>query len=148
MWRRNLDKVTTTVSFVSKKLINKTKSQTSSKIAQTKHVLVCCCGGNMSHAATFAFVFTILHLFLLKVTLLGHTDDVETSITEIHHENEEPTVVNGYQEPGSYVRPIIYPVKEREQFDEFVDRSYKCEQYIRYKCWNSRLLSDAGLSTS
>ena len=71
------------------------------------------------------------------------TDDVETSITEVHHENEKPTVVNGYQEPGSYVRQIIYPVKEREQFDELIERSDKCEQYIRYKCWNSRLLSDA-----
>ena len=74
-----------------------------------------------------------------------NTDDIEESITEVHHENEEPTVVNGYQEPGSYVRPIIYPVKEREQFDEFIARSYSCEQYIRYKCWNSRLLSDAGV---
>ena len=73
------------------------------------------------------------------------TDDIEESITEVHHESEEPTVVNGYQEPGSYVRPIIYPqVTEREQFDEFIARSYTCEQYIRYKCWNSRLLSDAG----
>ena len=76
---------------------------------------------------------------------LCYADDIEESITEVHHENEEPTVVNGYQEPGSYVRPIIYPVKEREQFDEFILRSYSCEQYIRYKCWNSRLLSDAGV---
>ncbi len=71
-------------------------------------------------------------------------DDIEQSITEVHHEQEKPTVVNGYQEPGSYVRPINYPIKEREQFDEFVARAYSCEQYIRYKCWNSRLLSDAG----
>ncbi len=42
------------------------------------------------------------------------------------------------------MRPIGYPVHEREQFDEFVERAYTCEQYIRYKCWNSRLLSDAG----
>ena len=83
--------------------------------------------------------------FQIDSSCLLLTDDIEESITEVHHENEEPTVVNGYQEPGSYVRPIIYPqVTEREQFDEFIARSYTCEQYIRYKCWNSRLLSDAG----
>ncbi len=83
-------------------------------------------------------------MILYKPTFDYFLDDIEQSITEVHHEQEKPTVVNGYQEPGSYVRPIIYPIKEREQFDKFVERAKSCEQYIRYKCWNSRLLSDAG----
>ena len=66
------------------------------------------------------------------------------AITEVHHENEHPTKVDGYDPPGSYIRPIIYPVKEREQFDILVGRAITCRQQIRYLCKGSRLLSDSG----
>ena len=62
----------------------------------------------------------------------------------MHHENEAPTLVNGYQDPGSYVRPINYYGMYREQFDELVERASSCEQYIKYLCYTSRLLADAG----
>ena len=71
-------------------------------------------------------------------------DDKEESITEVHHDQMQPTIVNGYQAPGSYVRPINYGDMEKEQFDELIDRSSECEQYISYRCYNSRLLQDAG----
>jgi len=68
--------------------------------------------------------------------------DIETSIMEVHHPHEGPTRVVGYQEPGSYVRPIMYPAI-REQFDEIIRRAQSCEQYIKYACHSSRLLADA-----
>lgn len=71
--------------------------------------------------------------------------DIGLSITRVHHANENPTLVKGYQEPGSYVRPVIYPAY-REQFDELIMRAYSCEQRIKWECMNARLLSDAGSS--
>ena len=71
-------------------------------------------------------------------------DDVQQALTVIHHGSESPTVVNGYSAAGSYVRPINYGIKEREHWDALINRATECEQYIRYRCWDSRLLSDAG----
>ena len=70
--------------------------------------------------------------------------NTELAITEVHHLNEAPTLVNGYQDPGSYVRPIEYNDMYREQFDELIKRATSCEQYIKYKCYTSRLLASAG----
>ena len=61
----------------------------------------------------------------------------------VHHENEARTRVVGYQDPGSYVRPIIYPA-QREQFDEIIERAETCEQSISWTCHSARLLEDAG----
>lgn len=75
------------------------------------------------------------------------TDDQGLAVTSVDHDSETPTLVNGYQEPGSYVRPIDYGMT-RDQFDELVGkRAYKCEQYIKWECWNARLLSDTGIMT-
>jgi hypothetical protein len=70
-------------------------------------------------------------------------DDIEQATTEVSHESMSPTLVNGYPEAGSYVRPIVYNV-EKEQFDELVGRAHECEQYIKYECYQSKLLSSAG----
>ncbi len=86
-------------------------------------------------------------LLLITVICVLYLDDIGTSVTIVHHDSEQPTVVNGYQEPGSYVRPIKYTATIREQFDELVARTTYCEQYIKYKCFNSRLLGDAGKCT-
>ena len=56
-----------------------------------------------------------------------------------------PTLVDGYPEAGSYVRPIIYDAV-KEQFDELVQRAHSCEQYIKYECYQSKLLSSSGQS--
>ena len=63
---------------------------------------------------------------------------------EVYHEHANMEVeVDGYQEPGSYVRPINYDT-HRENFDELVDRSSYCEQFIKWRCRDAKLLSDAG----
>lgn len=55
----------------------------------------------------------------------------------------EEMLVDGYPEPGSYVRTIVY-VTLKEEIDEIINRAFKCEQYIKYTCFQSKLLSDAG----
>ena len=54
----------------------------------------------------------LIHLYILLA------DDKEESITEVHHEQMSPTLVVGYQQPGSYVRPIVYGNMQKEDFDE------------------------------
>ena len=55
----------------------------------------------------------------------------------------EEMLVDGYAEPGSYVRSIVYDTL-KEEIDEIVARALNCEQYIKYTCFQSKLLSDAG----
>ena len=62
---------------------------------------------------------------------------------EVSHNSMDPTPVDGYPDAGSYVRPVVY-VTFREQFEELVSRAYECEQYVKYRCFQSKLLSDAG----
>ncbi len=73
-----------------------------------------------------------------------YSDDQELAITEVRHNSLDPVKVDGYQEPGSYVRPIIYQGMHKEQFDELIGRAGSCEQYIKYECYQSKLLSDPG----
>jgi len=52
-------------------------------------------------------------------------------------------LVDGYPGPGEYVRPIIYDAPTKEELDAIIARASECEQYIRYTCYQSKLLSDA-----
>lgn len=52
-------------------------------------------------------------------------------------------LVDGYPGPGSYVRDILYNAPSKEELNEIIKRAVTCEQYIRYTCYQSKLLSDA-----
>lgn len=76
--------------------------------------------------------------------LLFPADDNEVATMAVSHEHADIEVeVDGYQDAGSYVRPINY-VTQREVFDELIERSSYCEQYIKWRCKDSKLLSEAG----
>jgi len=62
---------------------------------------------------------------------------------ELYHDSGDETLVDGYPGPGSYVRPVVYNAK-REEIDEIINRATTCEQYIKYECYQSKLLTDAG----
>lgn len=64
-------------------------------------------------------------------------------ILELSHDSLEEMLVDGYAEPGSYVRTIVYDTL-KEEIDEIINRALRCEQYIKYTCFQSKLLSDAG----
>ena len=63
---------------------------------------------------------------------------------ELSHDSMDEMLVDGYPEPGSYVRPINYNVALKEEIDEIINRAFSCEQYIKYTCFQSKLLTDAG----
>ena len=49
--------------------------------------------------------------------------------------------VNGYEAPGSYRRKINYDVN-MEQLAAIIKKSQRCEQFIKYECFNAGLFFD------
>ncbi|ESO94302.1 hypothetical protein LOTGIDRAFT_118711, partial [Lottia gigantea] len=60
--------------------------------------------------------------------------------TKISHDSMSRITVNGYDEPGSYVRLINY-VTDLPELTEIIERAQSCRQFIQYFCNNSRLLA-------
>lgn len=61
-------------------------------------------------------------------------------ITELHHQNEKPTIVDDFQEESSFVQNIIYDAN-LNQIEALINRSSSCWQYVRYDCFRSKLLN-------
>jgi hypothetical protein len=61
-------------------------------------------------------------------------------VTVIGHDSESRTLVNGYEDPGSYRRKIKYDISCMEQIVAIVKQSKNCEQFIKYECHFSVLL--------
>jgi len=66
---------------------------------------------------------------------------------EVGHDTMDEMLVDGYPGPGEYVRPVIYDAPSKEELDAIIARASNCEQYIRYICYQSKLLSDACMLT-
>ena len=74
-------------------------------------------------------------------TIYSYTESgSDRAETQVEHDSMDYTIVNGYDEPGSYVRQIKY-IARRENFDELVRRAHSCRQEIEYRCRMSRLLA-------
>ena len=67
-------------------------------------------------------------------------------MTYIGHDSQEYITVNGYQDPGSYVRMIRYATHSMEAMENIIERADSCRQYIEYRCNNSKLLAPVGES--
>ncbi|XP_059162405.1 neurexin-4-like [Physella acuta] len=72
-------------------------------------------------------------------------DDTGTIITYLAHDSMGAIRVNGFQDPGSYVRKIKYNTAEIRELEELIDRSVSCRQNVLYRCKNSRFLSSPGV---
>ncbi|XP_071101429.1 neurexin-4-like [Haliotis cracherodii] len=70
-------------------------------------------------------------------------NDAGFPVTYISHDSENWITVNGYQEPGSYIRFVNY-VTGLPELTNVIERSASCKQYIEYSCFNSRLLAKPG----
>ncbi|BFZ06336.1 hypothetical protein BsWGS_09375 [Bradybaena similaris] len=66
-------------------------------------------------------------------------------ITYIGHDTMGNIRVNGYQDPGSYVRRITYTADDIYELEEIIDRARTCRQNVLYKCHKARFLSDPGI---
>ena len=60
-------------------------------------------------------------------------------VTEIGHDSESRTLVDGYEAAGSYTRTIKYNIS-MEQIVAIVNESKYCEQFIKYECYASTFL--------
>ena len=69
------------------------------------------------------------------------TDKNGVGVTVISHSSENRTLVNGYNPPGSYSSDIHYTGASLSQLASLTEVSSHCEQFIKYECFHSALLS-------
>ncbi|XP_028393482.1 neurexin-4-like [Dendronephthya gigantea] len=70
------------------------------------------------------------------------TSNDGVGVTEIEHDSEARTHVNGYNKKGSYNRTIKYGIST-EHIVAILNQSINCEQFIRYECYHSKLLKSS-----
>ena len=72
--------------------------------------------------------------------LCNMSDEAGVGVTVISHDSEQRTLVNGFEEPGSYSRNVKYTGANLTQLAGLTQISIHCEQFIRYECFNSLTL--------
>ena len=68
------------------------------------------------------------------------TDKNGVGVTVVSHDSESRTLVDGYEDYGSYLRSIHYTGANFSQLASLTDVSSHCEQFIKYECYGSLLL--------
>ena len=68
------------------------------------------------------------------------TDKNGVGVAVISHDSENRTLVKGYERKGSYSRDIHYTGANLSQIASLTRVSLRCEQFIKYECYHSRLL--------
>lgn len=63
--------------------------------------------------------------------------------TVLRHSNENPTPVDGFEEPGSFIQDVNYDA-DLDQIEALLNRSISCSQRINYACKHSRLFNSPG----
>ena len=67
-------------------------------------------------------------------------DKAGVGVTVISHDSETRTLVDGYEEKGSYSRDVTYTGASLAQLASLTRVSSHCEQFIKYECRDSMLL--------
>ena len=65
------------------------------------------------------------------------SDKNGVGVTVISHDSESRTLVDGYENVGSYSRSIHYSGASLSQLASLTDVSLHCEQFIKYECYGS-----------
>ena len=65
------------------------------------------------------------------------TDKNAVGVTVISHDSEDRTLVDGFEQAGSYSRDINYTEADLLQLASLTSVSTHCEQFIKYECINS-----------
>ena len=63
-------------------------------------------------------------------------------VTVVSHDSENRTLVDGFQDPGSYSCNVTYQGTSLLQLTSLTASSAHCEQFIMYECYHSRLFRD------
>ena len=75
------------------------------------------------------------------------TDKMAVGVTVVSHDSENETWVNGYDSRGSYLRNVHYQAEglvNIQHLAGLLDASTHCEQFIKYRCYDSRLFGYNG----
>ena len=70
------------------------------------------------------------------------TDKNGVGVTVISHDSENRTLVDGFEDPGSYSREIQYTEASLLQLASFTNVSTHCEQFIKYECFGSKMFKE------
>ncbi|KAL9989349.1 hypothetical protein ACROYT_G003890 [Oculina patagonica] len=70
------------------------------------------------------------------------TDKNGVGVTVISHDSEKRTLVDGFEDPGSYSRSIQYKGANFSQLASLANVSLHCEQFIKYECKGSVIFSN------
>ena len=73
------------------------------------------------------------------------TDKGGVGVTVVSHDSEGRTLVRGFSAKGSYSRSINYTEADMAQLANLTASSAYCEQFIKYECYNSQLLSNGNM---
>ena len=65
------------------------------------------------------------------------TDKNGVGATVVSHDSETRTLVNGFEDPGSYSRDIQYKEANLSQLASLAKVSLHCEQFVKYECKSS-----------
>ena len=69
------------------------------------------------------------------------SDKNGVGVTIVGHDSESRTLVDGYEDYGEYSRSILYSGASLSQLASLTNVSAHCEQFIKYECYGSLLLS-------
>ena len=72
------------------------------------------------------------------------TDKNGVGVAVISHDSENRTLVKGYDGKGTYSRDIHYTEASLSQIASLTRVSLRCEQFIKYECYHSKLLNSNG----
>ena len=70
------------------------------------------------------------------------TDKNGVGVTVISHDSEDRTLVDGFEDPGSYSRDIQYTNASLFQLASLTRVSLFCEQFIKYECHDSLMFRE------
>ena len=70
------------------------------------------------------------------------TEKNGVGVTVISHDSENTRKVKGYENPVTYTRDVNYTGARLSQLASLTEVSSNCEQFIKYECHSSVLLSN------
>ncbi len=63
-------------------------------------------------------------------------DNTGESVAVFHHNNENATLVDGYEDPGSYKRKFHYDM-DNETIIMIINKSSSCKQHTKIRCYDT-----------
>ncbi len=97
------------------------------------------CGSALSANCFLKAVYWILPPTLSKLMAIKcKRDGNNDTVAVFHHDKEGVTLVNGYENPGSYERKFNYVIA-METIIMIINQSSSCKQYTRAKCFASKI---------